>query len=437
MTSISTPFFHTLLPFLGWIILCSCTSVKQTTDGSSSTEVETDYVTQEKEFHDIRTIQLYPEGSPLAPPYLDLIGQQQLTLHFDDLSAGFENYQYRLVHCDHNWEPSDLPSNNYIRGFQSLTIEDMESSFGTMQSYTHYRVNFPNDMQEILLSGNYLCEVSLLDTPDDVIFSKRFIVFEQLVRFEPRVKEATIISERRYNQEIDFNIAMNGYPMPRPYQDLHVHILQNHRWDNAILNLPPVFVKTDEIEFNHDEENNFRGLNEYRFLDLKDLRINTINMDSIRQTDVSWEAWLKPDIKRSFQTYSTLQDINGRYLIKNDLFDDKVESEYVMSHFRLALDYPLNAPVCVVGDGFGYTCNENNLLVFDPLRKEYRGSFYLKQGYYNFLYGIEYNQGTTDIRELEGSHRETGNEYTVIAYYYDPVGYDRVIGMLFTDQLGR
>lgn len=386
----------------------------------------------------LKTIQLYPTGNPMAPPYLELGSGNSLTLHFDDLAGGYENYQYRLVHCDHFWEASDLPSNNYIRGFQTASIENMEQSFNTMLNYTHYWAEFPNNMQEILLSGNYKLEIYTMDDEETVIAVKRFVVYEQIGRFRPMVKEPTVISERRYKQEVDFDFLPYNYDVVRPYEDLHMVVLQNHRWDNAIFDLKPVFVKGDEIIYNHDEENNFDGLNEYRFLDLKDLRFNAINMDSIKQYNDGWHAFLRPSDKRAFDVYRTDQDINGRFLVKNDRFDDHLESEYLLTHFKLNMDYVLSgAEVCIVGDAFGYHCHEENTLQYNSVKKQYEGNILVKQGYYNWMYAVQYPHEAADISVLEGTHWATNNEYTVIAYYADPVGYDRVIGILFTDNQNR
>ena len=57
----------------------------------------------------------------------------------------------------------------------------------------------------------------------------------------------------------------------------------------------------------------------------------------------------------------------------------------------------------------------------------------MKQGYYNYHYVVR-EQGSPDsepgeLRELEGSHFQTNNLYTLVVHYEDWDGYDRVIGL--------
>ena len=66
----------------------------------------------------------------------------------------------------HDWRESNLISNQYINGFQSNVIFDVENSFNTFQNYTHYTVQFPNQNTRITKSGNYL--LSILDDVGDV-----------------------------------------------------------------------------------------------------------------------------------------------------------------------------------------------------------------------------------------------------------------------------
>ena len=53
----------------------------------------------------------------------------------------------------------------------------------------------------------------------------------------------------------------------------------------------------------------------------------------------------------------------------------------------------------------------------------------MKQGYYNYIYGIVDEDGNVDYRTMEGSWSDTENEYQSIVYYRG-LGdiYDRIIG---------
>jgi len=57
----------------------------------------------------------------------------------------------------------------------------------------------------------------------------------------------------------------------------------------------------------------------------------------------------------------------------------------------------------------------------------------LKQGYYNYQYVVR-ETGAADaepgaLADLEGSHFQTDNLYTLVVHYADWEGYDRVVGL--------
>ena len=53
----------------------------------------------------------------------------------------------------------------------------MSNSSATLQSYTHYAFIIPNRDTEIISSGNYV--LSVFDDKQELIFTKRFVVYEQ------------------------------------------------------------------------------------------------------------------------------------------------------------------------------------------------------------------------------------------------------------------
>jgi hypothetical protein len=107
----------------------------------------------------IKSIQLHDISFELSQPILNLDSQEQLLLSFDDLQADLKNYSYTVIHCNANWEPSDLMSAEYIDGFADNNINNFNYSLNTLQKYTHYDVVFPNSAMRITKSGNYLLKV--------------------------------------------------------------------------------------------------------------------------------------------------------------------------------------------------------------------------------------------------------------------------------------
>lgn len=383
----------------------------------------------------IRSVSFFPEGAPLSNPYLQLNSSLSFEFSFDDLNGGYENYFYRILHCTHDWEVSEMNTSEYLRGFNDQSISEIDQSFGTRQNYTHYRFGFPNDMAQPTISGNYVIHVYLEGNPDEPVIIKRFVVFEELTRFRPNVKESTIVSERRYKQEVDFDLIKAEYPIFDAYDALKVVVLQNNRWDNAIYGLQPVFIKGSEFVYNFDEENNFNGDNEFRWFDLKSLRYAALGTDSIRERVDGWHHYLTPSLKRTYDVYRTQQDINGKLLYHNDDFDSSVESQYIHVHFTLQTDRlsPIDE-VYIFGALTNWSYLPEAQMQWNASINAYEGSLYLKQGYYNYGFALKQRGKTTgDLKSFEGSHVQTENDYTIIAYYADPRGYDRVIGILFTD----
>ncbi|WP_438973673.1 type IX secretion system plug protein domain-containing protein, partial [Polaribacter sp.] len=120
----------------------------------------------------IKSIQLRPLAKNSYTAIVPL--GTSLRLSFDDLEADVKDYRYRIEHMNHNWQKSRLLSSQYINGFDENTIINVTNSFNTLQSYTHYEVQFPNTNTVITKSGNYV--VSVLDDYDTVVFSRRFVL---------------------------------------------------------------------------------------------------------------------------------------------------------------------------------------------------------------------------------------------------------------------
>ena len=223
-------------------------------------------------FDNIRTIQLYPEGSPMAFPLLELGGGYNLELHFDDLDAAYQDYSYRFVHCTADWKPSGLMADEFMTGFSDNPIMNYRPSFNTLRTYTHYSLRLPNNDVQFTISGNYIIKVYLRNDPEQVVFTRRFLVLDRKLTIKPDLKRASRLDDMNYKQEIDFEVYRGNYRIEDPYGALKTVILQNSRWDNAKTDMKPLFVKDDVLIFDDDLDNVFPGGNEFRFFDVKSTR---------------------------------------------------------------------------------------------------------------------------------------------------------------------
>ncbi|NVO20310.1 MAG: DUF5103 domain-containing protein [Bacteroidetes bacterium] len=384
----------------------------------------------------IKSIELFRVGFELSDPVIQLNTDEKLQLRFDDLEGNIKQYYYTLVHCDANWQPTQIWQNEYLEGNLESQIEQYDFSFNTRQSYTHYQVMIPNDQMKVKLSGNYLLKVYLKSSEGTEIlsFTRRILVFDPQVSIDASVIRATTVEENETNQEIDFSIQTNGYRIDAPYQDVQVTILQNGRWDNALTTLKPYMVKGDVLDYSFDNgTNQFPGGNEFRHFDLKSLKYLTDKVREIIYDSGEYKVTLWNSERRTFKVYSHDDDINGRFLLKTD-DETTVETmgEYARVHFFL----PYTAPI-VEGSLYiagGYNCWQylpENKMKFNYIKHGYEADIFLKQGYYNYLYTLLPNNSSKgDITYIEGSHFETENNYCILVYHHDRgTLYDQLIGV--------
>src|SRR6218665_2514848 len=244
-TLYTKPFFKTLV-LLALIMLSFVTLAQKEKkksrwqsllDSGKDTTAEDYYGSNTLRYEDyiykknIRTVLFHNESFELTQPLLSLGTEEKFELSFDDLDADLKNYSYTIIHCNANWEPSDLVSAEYIDGFIDNNINNHQYSYNTIQKYTHYRTTFPNSTLRITKSGNYIVKVYVEGDPDNIVLTRRFMIYQSRVAITSRVLQASIIEERNYKQELDFTINYTGYQINNPYNDLTIVMTQNNRWD--------------------------------------------------------------------------------------------------------------------------------------------------------------------------------------------------------------
>ncbi|PKP37826.1 MAG: hypothetical protein CVT98_05645, partial [Bacteroidetes bacterium HGW-Bacteroidetes-15] len=382
----------------------------------------------------INTIIIQKTNVELSLPIIALNSNDKLLLEFDDLDANYQEYKYSLIHCNADWTPSELEKTEYLEGFYENIISEYEHSINTIQPYIHYELEFPNQDLNITKTGNYLLLIYIDDKEkvENLVLSKRFLIYDSKLNIEANVKRATLIEDKNYKQEIDFSIDTKNFSINNPYRDLKIVIRKNARWDNVITNLKPKLVRGDVLDYNYDRENVFSGGNEYREVDIKSLKYQTMNIQNIKYQQGYYHVYLLPDKKRSFKNYSTIKDINGRQYIKNEdaKNSSKLEGEYVYVHFFLEYPAPLiDGDIFIMGALTDWNFDDNSKMKYNYNRKGYDATIYMKQGYYNYLYAfVENRQNVGDESFVEGQHYETENDYLILVYYREPgTFYDQLI----------
>jgi hypothetical protein len=389
----------------------------------------------------IKTVQLYKEGWNLSYPIIKLNSPEKLVLNYDLMGDDAESYYYIVIHCDKDWNKSDIFPNDYMTGDIENPVEDYESSFNTTVSYFHYQLTFPNDRISIKLSGNYIIKVYEAGKPDEPAITQRFIVTEDAAKINITAHRPQA-GENNTRQQIEFIVNTSGLSIPDPYRNVWAFLLQNGRWDNSKRNLKPVFYGDNELKYNSlSDKNIFLGGNEFRYFDIKSIRYQSENVKRIDFASPNYNVFLYPSENREFKPYFYWKDFNGKYYIAfQEGKKPEIEADYVYVYFSLPSDQVVpGGNVYISGALNNWIFDKNNLMNYNVQAKQYECTMLLKQGWYNyeiaFVKNGESKPGTT---MFEGSHYETENDYVVLVYYRNPRDrYDRVIGTGIANTLNK
>lgn len=384
----------------------------------------------------IHTALLYKINDPLSYPIIKLNSEEKLILSFDDFNRDLRDYYYTIIHCNSDWTPSELMQSEYIDGFFENRIEDYEFSFNTLQKYTNYQLIFPEEYLQPILSGNYIISVFTNNNPDEVVLQKRFMIIDEKISVSAQVKRSTIIDERLYKQEVDFNINHGNMYISNPYTDIKVVVKQNNREDNAIYNLKPLFIKKDHLVYDYEQINTFEAGNEYRYFDIKSIRYQSEKIKDITIDSNNINVKLFTDVSRSFNEFISLSDINGNFLInKQEAWNSETESEYVNVQFSLLENRKISyGDIYLIGRFTDWIIKDEYKLIWNEINRKYECNTLLKQGYYNYLYILkDKSNNETNLSFIEGSHYQCKNEYYIYVYFRDKgKTYDQLIGYLKT-----
>lgn len=424
-----------LHPLLLMLILClaiaGCVPLEQSGGGSAGTASQIPLVLADRVYKaDIQTIQLYPDtnepDASLAPAAIPLQGPP-LLLKFDELSPNFEQYNVRLIHCTWNWEQSGLSTLQYLNDYNEFRITKHDFSQNTLIPYVHYNFIVPR----VKLPGNYVLAVYKNGDPNDLILSRRFIVYNPKIQIETQERLPAGPAERRENQQIDFTLHYGTLAnVLDPASQFKVVIKKNQRWDNAKMGMKPTGIRQglNEIEYEpFDKSNQFKGGSEYRFFDLRMVQARGQNVDRVYRDSTGVHAFLVVNRPFTGLAYNAIDDLNGQYVVTNVEYPEpSVSSQYVYVHFFLKTESRLPNPVYVAGEFSDYLPVPPYLMQYDQELGGYLTTVLLKQGWYNYLFLLK---DPASPYLLEGSFAETENLYEIIVYFR-PAGeiYDEIVG---------
>lgn len=373
----------------------------------------------------IKSIQF--KGTEYAGQF-PLVGlNETFTLSFDDLLALDNDYYFRIKHFNRDWTPSELFTNQYLTGYDNLRIDTYQSSFSTLQRYTHYSLSLPNERTQFKVSGNYMLEV--YNSDDELVFSRKFLVYEDRVQVQAGTYPARDLSNFASHQNIQFTVTPLNFSIRNPQEDLNVLLLQNDQWDTAFFSPPPQFNTGNSYVYRYDSQTQFEGGNEFLYFDSKDIRVATPNISYVNREEV-YQHYLYLDVPREREAYTYFPDINGDFSI-NTLqgSNPDIEADYSVVYFSLAKQYELNdEEIFIYGKFNNYALTDENKMIYNPSLEVYEGILFLKQGFYNYKY-VSRLDGILDKNKLSGNHASTENNYLILVYH-------RAIGALYDALVG-
>jgi len=382
----------------------------------------------------ITSVQLYLSGSQLSLPMLQVNAPYgALVLEFDHLGDETQEYQYTILHCDRNWQPSDLQDNEYINGYTDDRVLDYANSFNTRTDYTHYTIRLPNANMRWTKSGNYLLKVFLEDGEKTPVLERRFCVVEPQWRVISEFVRPAKVSKQETHHEMDFTVNYKDSRVNNPMNEVSAVVLQNGRWDNAIGPLLPVATRSNELLFDFQDKIVFPAGREFRYFDIRTFNNRTERVRSILvNKNDQYEITLVTDRSRATSAVSERTDLNGRFSIENQNRNQSLlQADYGWALFSIAQNAPLDGQdVYLFGEMTDWQLKPAYKLTYNEEAHAYWGEAFVKQGYYNYAYEVVNTAtGVRDEEGLEGNDYRTTDQYTILVYFR-PYGtrYDRLMG---------
>ena len=424
----------------------------------------------------VKTVTMEVNNLPTNFPVLRLNSSDYIMLKFDDLLNEERNLYYKIIHCDKDWQPSRLRDIEYISGFNDERLRNYSYSINTRVQYLHYWQQFPNANTKLKVSGNYLV-VIYEDSMEFPLLSRRFIVSESQVNTTMTAIYPGDVENIRFKQEISVNIDFEKFKMRNPVSEITLVMLQNEDWHTSRQSNPSFFSGTN-LRFNRLRTFDFWALSEYREFDTRSLFRLGRGVHFIERNKTYTDVLLNLDEPWRNKVYLFNFDFNGKFIIDNferltgkladvalneyttSVTNDSslrqsqrdsiissitvdnnfgittvaeernIRSDYTNVIFALEDEISLanGEDIYVLGAMNNWTPTEEFRMKFDDARQIYSTTVELKQGYYNYNYGVVDNEGNIDYHIMQGSWSDTENEYQSIVYYRG-LGdiYDRII----------
>jgi hypothetical protein len=392
----------------------------------------------------ISSVKLSQFGDQLSYPIIMLNGTNKLELHFDDMDADVKYYYYTLELRNADWSAVQMSYFDYIKGFTQQRINTYRLSAAMLSRYTHYQVTLPDRNMMPTKSGNYVLKVFLDGDTSKLAFTRRILVLDNRFPVAAQVQQPFGQQYFRSHHRLLVQVSTKGYELRYPQQQVRLFVLQNFRWDNALDNVQPTYLKQDLLEFVNENEMLFPATKEWRWANLRSFRLLGERISRQQNTDSSYVLFAQEEKPRTSASYFYFRDANGMFNYETtERINPLWESDFATVRFTFVP--PGNIPyrgrdLYLFGEITGYGKNKGARMVFNQEKGVYETDLLLKQGYYDYCYALKAPGNTRFETEMtEGNSWETENRYMVLVYYRELGGrYDQLLGFtMINSQFAR
>ena len=365
----------------------------------------------------IRTLQVIVNNDcTVFPAVMRLGGNDELYIGFDDLTHTYHRYIYRIEHCEADWSRSEeIFESDYLSGFNGNTIDDEpEQSLNTTVLYNHYSIFLPNDRCRLKMSGNYRLTVIDDDTGEKML-SVCFMIMEEKMSVSLTVTANTDADIYGSKQQVGMNLSYGNITITDHERQLLTVVMQNGRWDNAVWNAKPQFIKRDGLSWNHNRSLIFDAGNEYSKFEMLDAHALTMGIDHRRMYEDYYHTFLFPISERRNYVYD--EDADGAFVVRNaDNEDVDWMCDYEFVHY--AVESPrVHGEVYLNGNFTNDLFPEEYRMDYNAATGCYEAVVLQKQGYYNYQALVMDDEGVTRPLPSQGNFHETENNYQALVYY--------------------
>lgn len=375
----------------------------------------------------IKTVSFNQNDANVTPIFL--LGDS-FQFEFDDLYGNEANYYYSFTHCNYDWSLSELSQNEFLNGFNEQRIQDYTNSFNTLQTYSHYRVSFPNQNSQLKVSGNYILKI--LNDDKEVVFSRKIMIYENKTTVPIQVRRTRNMNVINSKHNLDFSVKSTIITFQNPAKNVKVVLMQNGNLNNTITNVEPQYTMGNDLIYKYDSETQFWAGNQFLYFDTKDIRVPNNNISFVDSKTGVYSSHLYQDNARGNNVYTYFPDINGNFQIRRlNAENNATEADYSWVYFSLsAPSYFDKKDIYISGMFNNYSLSPENKMDYNVDKKIYEKAIMVKQGFANYQYVIaDKNKKIDNEKAIDGNFYQTENNYTILVYYRENgQRYDRIIG---------